>query len=69
MTQYRYVQSLPDLIDPGEYTDHPEGRLVRIRITATANGVEIVGDAMRPEAIESLLSRVHPGEIEQMLCG
>jgi hypothetical protein len=69
MTQYRYVQNLPDLIDPAEYADHPEGRLVRIRITATANGVEIVGDAMRPEAIESLLSRVHAGEIEQMLCG
>lgn len=69
MTQFRYVQSLPDLIEPGEYADHREGRLVRIRITATAKGVEIVGDAMRPEAIESLLSSVHTGDIDQMLCG
>ena len=69
MTNYRFVENLPDLIHPEEYAEHPAGRLVRIRISVTEDGVEILGDAFRPEVLEEILSRLGPGEIEQMLCG
>lgn len=69
MSDYRFVEDLPDLIQPEEYADHPEGRLVRLRISVTADGVEILGDAFRPEVFEEILRRLGPDEIEQMLCG
>ncbi len=74
MTEHRFVPSLPDLIDPVEYAEHPEGRLVRLRITVTETGVEVLGDGMRPEQIEAVLASLNgPGEegpeMEQMLCG
>ena len=69
MTGYRFVEDLPDLIQPEEYADHPEGRLVRLRISVTQDGVDILGDAFRPEALEEILGRLGPDEIEQMLCG
>lgn len=69
MSGYRFVENLPDLIQPAEYADNPEGRLVRLRISVTGDGVEILGDAFRPEVLEEILRRLGPGEIEQMLCG
>lgn len=66
---YRFVESLPDLIQPEDYPDHPDGKLVRLRISVGENGVEILGDAFRPEVLEALLGRLGPDEIEQMLCG
>lgn len=66
---YRLVDSLPDLIDADEYARHPEGRLVRLRLTWSAEGVEILGDAFRPDMLERLLERLGPDEIEQMMCG
>ena len=69
MSDYRFVEDLPDLIQPEEYADHPEGRLVRLRISVTADGVEILGDAFRPEVLEEILRKLGPDEIEQMLCG
>ena len=69
MSGYRFVENLPDLIQPEEYADNPEGRLVRLRISVTGDGVEILGDAFRPEVLEEILRRLGPGEIEQMLCG
>lgn len=68
-TRYRVVPDLPDLIDPAEYATHPEGRLVRLRLTWSEAGVEILGDAFRPEALERLLESLGPDEIEQMMCG
>jgi hypothetical protein len=64
-----YVESLPDLIDASEYGAHPDGRLVRVRITVTDGGVEILGDAFRPAALEALLAALGGGPAEQMLCG
>lgn len=64
-----FVESLPDLIDASEYAIHPQGRLVRVRITVTEDGVAILGDAFRPETLEALLSALGGGPIEQMLCG
>ncbi|MER7282453.1 radical SAM-modified peptide, FtsH ternary system-associated [Dactylosporangium sp. NPDC000244] len=69
MTEHRYVESLPDLISPDEYADHPDGALVRLRITVTGNGVEVLGDAMRPEHVEALLAAAGLRNIQQMLCG
>jgi len=69
MTSFRFVESLPDLIQPDEYDAHPDGRLVRIHISVTDDGVEILGDAFRPEVLEEILGRLDAGEIEQMLCG
>jgi len=69
MNEFRFVEDLPDLIQPADYADHPDGRLVRLRISVTGDGVEILGDAFRPEALEEILRRLGPGDIEQMLCG
>jgi hypothetical protein len=63
------VAALPDLIDASEYASHPEGGLVRVRITVTDSGVEILGDGMRPEVIERMLATIDHGTLEQMLCG
>ncbi len=64
-----FVESLPDLIDGSEYADHPDGRLVRLRIIVTGSGVEIIGDAFRPAVLEALLADLGGGPTEQMLCG
>jgi hypothetical protein len=64
-----FVESLPDLIYESEYADYPRGGLVRIRISADESGVHVLGDAFRPEVLESLLAALGAGPIEQMLCG
>jgi hypothetical protein len=74
VTRHSFVASLPDLIDPGEYGAHPEGNLVRLRITVTDDGVEVLGDGMRPAAIEAVLTALSAAgddgpAMEQMLCG
>ncbi|MET9077836.1 MULTISPECIES: radical SAM-modified peptide, FtsH ternary system-associated [Streptomyces] len=69
MTEYRMVEHIPDLIQPEEYEEHPEGRLVRISIRVDGDGVQVLGDAFRPEVLEQLLERLGPDAIEQMLCG
>lgn len=69
MSSPRYVPDLPDLIDASEYADHPAGDLVRLRIRATEQGVEILGDAFRPELVEAILANLSPAQIQQMLCG
>ncbi|MEU9478261.1 radical SAM-modified peptide, FtsH ternary system-associated [Streptomyces sp. NPDC048191] len=66
---YRVVDSLPDLIDADEYARHPEGRLIRIRLTWSSAGLDILGDAFRPDLLERLLEGLGPDEIEQMMCG
>ena len=69
MADYRFVQHLPDLIHPKDYAGDPEGRRVRVRIRATEQGVELLGDAMRPDELEKLLESLDAKVIEQMLCG
>ena len=64
-----FVESLPDLIDAAEYADHPRGGLVRLRIVVSHDGVEVLGDALRPVNIEALLTALGGGAMEQMLCG
>ena len=68
--QHVFTESLPDLIDAKEYSRYPNGTLVRIKISVTDAGVEILGDGLRPELIEQVLSAIGGGEpMEQMLCG
>ena len=64
-----FVSSLPDLIEPEEYSSHPDGRLLRFEIRVTDEGVEISGDGFRPVALEQVLRAVSGTTIEQMLCG
>ncbi len=69
MSGHRFVEDLPDLIQPEDYPAHPAGRLLRFRISVTDDGVEVLGDAFRPEVLEAILRGLGPDEIEQMLCG
>ncbi|MDG6101428.1 hypothetical protein Daura_39810 [Dactylosporangium aurantiacum] len=69
MSEFKFVENLPDLIQPEEYAEHPQGRLVRFQVSVTEEGVEVLGDAFRPEVIEAILRGFDPPEIEQMLCG
>jgi FtsH ternary system-associated peptide len=67
--QHVFTESLPDLIDASEYSRYPDGALVRIRISVTDTGVEILGDGLRPEFIEQVLAAISVDPMEQMLCG
>jgi hypothetical protein len=64
----RFVASLPDLITEEDYLQ-PEVKRVRLRITVTDEGVEILGDSMYAPLLEKLLAQVGAEEIERMLCG
>lgn len=69
MTKREFVESLPDLITSEEYAADPEGRKVKLRIRPTADGVEVIGDAVRPKELEELLLALDPEILQQMLCG
>jgi FtsH ternary system-associated peptide len=69
MTRYQFVDHLPDLIQPDEYAGDPSGRRVKLRLVITDRGVELLGDAVRPEELERLLLGLDPETIEHMLCG
>jgi len=68
-SEHVFVASLPDLVEASEYAAHPRGGLVRLRITVTESGIELLGDGLRPEAVESVLEALGGGTMEQMLCG
>jgi hypothetical protein len=69
MAEYEFVDHLPDLIQPEDYGGDPRGRLVRIRIAVTEDGLEVLGDAPRPRELERLLEDLGAEVIQQMLCG
>ncbi|HEY6190516.1 MAG TPA: radical SAM-modified peptide, FtsH ternary system-associated [Pyrinomonadaceae bacterium] len=64
----RFVANLPDLITEEDYLQ-PEVKRVRLRITVTDEGIEILGDSMYAPLLERLLAQVGAEEIERMLCG
>jgi hypothetical protein len=66
---YRYVSHIPDLIGPEDYQRAHERKTVRIRVTVTDNGVEILADSPYPKALDRLLEQLNVAEIERMLCG
>jgi hypothetical protein len=69
MTDYHFIEHLPDLIQPEEYAGDPGGKRVRLRIRPTPDGVEILGDAIQAQELEALLESLSPEVIFQMLCG
>jgi FtsH ternary system-associated peptide len=64
-----FIPHLADLIMPDEYADHPDGRLVRVQIRVTDDGIQILADGFRPAVVEDLLATLGAGTVEQMLCG
>jgi hypothetical protein len=69
MNANKFVDNLPDLISPEDYADDPDGTRVRLKIRVTADGIEVLGDAMRPIALEKILAALSSECVEQMLCG
>lgn len=69
MTEYTFVNDIPDLIHPEDYAADPCGRRVRLCIRPDGEGLEIIGDAIRPDELERLLEGLGVETIEQMLCG
>lgn len=69
MADHRFVAQIPDLIHPEDYPSDPLGSRIRLRIRVSAEGVEILGDAMCPALLEELLEALEPEVIEAMLCG
>jgi hypothetical protein len=64
-----YVNHLPDLITWDDYEVCHERRTVRLRLTVTDQGVEILGDSPYPQLLEELLAALGPEAVEMMLCG
>ena len=69
MTEYVFVEHIPDLIQPEDYPDDPAGRRLRLQIRIIGDDIEIIGDAVRPGELEQILERLGAKTIEQMLCG
>ena len=65
----RFVDHLPDLITEADYQAPPERKKIRIRISLTGEGVEILGDTMHAPLLEEMLTRAGATEIQKMLCG
>ena len=69
MSKTVFVQQLPDLIQPADYDNDPESKKMRIRIRMINDGVEILGDAQRPDKLDDMLEGLSPNVIEKVLCG
>lgn len=64
----RFVSTLPDLITEADYLE-PERKRIRLRLSITPEGIEILGDSMYAPLLEELLRNAGAEEIERMLCG
>jgi hypothetical protein len=64
-----FVPHLPDLITEQDYQDAPDKKKIRIRISMTGEGVEVLGDTMHAPALEALLRDMGAKEIQKMPCG
>jgi hypothetical protein len=65
----RFVAHLPDLITAEDYAAPPGVKKVRVRITITEEGVEILSDSPYPALLEALLAQAGVEEVEKVLCG
>ena len=63
-----FVSHLPNLIPPEEYGAH-DRKKIRVRIRATEEGLEILGDSMYPALLEKLLADAGARRIQSVLCG
>lgn len=64
-----FVPYLPDLITEQDYQDAPEKKKIRVRISVTDAGVEVLGDTMHAPVLEALLRDTGAKEIQKMPCG
>lgn len=65
----RHVDDIPDLMTWEDHQQAPERKRIRFRLTATATGIEIVGDSPFPELLERVLMELDPEDLESTLCG
>lgn len=64
-----YVNHIPDLMTWEDYDAAHDQVKVRIRLTVTDDGLEIIVDSPYPIEAETILQRLGVREIEMMLCG
>ncbi len=66
----RFVNALPDLMTGDDYrAAGTGGRKVRVQLTLTATGLEIVADSLYVATLEELLAAVGSREVSRVLCG
>lgn len=65
----KIVNQLPDLMTAEDYREPGENRKIRVRITVTEQGIEVLGDSMYPQLLEKVLQELGGGDIEKTLCG
>ena len=66
---FRHVTHLPDLMTSEDYGQDNQRKVIRLRLTSTEHGLEILGDSPYPQPLEELLAALEPAVIEKMLCG
>ncbi len=66
---WRYVSHVPDLITEEDYEVAHQRKTVRIRVTVTGTGVEILADSPYAKELDTLLKQLGVPVIERMLCG
>ncbi len=64
-----YVNHLPDLMTWDDYEVADQRKQIRVQLTVTDEGLEIIGDSPYPHLLEALLEALGPEAIEMMLCG
>jgi len=65
----KIVAELPDLMRPEDYQNAATVKKVRVRLTLSDDGLEILGDSLYVETLERLLRESGPHPIERSLCG
>ena len=68
-TQVKIVDHLPDLIVKSDYLDPPSTKKIRVQISVTKDGVEVLGDSMYPLLAEAVIREVSDDDMERTLCG
>jgi hypothetical protein len=70
----RLVSQLPDLMQPQDYRETGTKKKIRLRLTITEQGIEILGDALHAAELEELLTAASRQRnplpvLERTLCG
>jgi hypothetical protein len=64
-----FVNHLPDLMRSEDYQAPQESPKVRIRIGASEQGLEILGDSLDAPLVEALLAHLGATSVDRTLCG
>lgn len=67
--QARFVNHLPDLMTWEDYAQADRRKVIRINLSVSDEGLEVLGDSPYPQLLEELLAGLGPEWIEMMLCG